>query len=77
MGGSKPTGELKMKLDTVRIKCDTILKIEVLCDDIGISKSLLVQTILDNEVEKYIALFGKNKEYIKSVCPDNKQNKKH
>jgi len=43
----------KMKLDSIRLKTSTIIDIEVISEKLGIKKSLFVQTILENEMEKY------------------------
>jgi len=42
----------KMKLD-IRLKTSTIIDIEVIAEELGIPKSSFVQTILENEMEKY------------------------
>lgn len=42
----------KMRMD-LRLKTSTIIEIEEVADKLGINKSLLVQTILENEMEKY------------------------
>ncbi|MBL4730716.1 MAG: hypothetical protein JKY28_05060 [Sulfurimonas sp.] len=51
--GRPRTDDPKMKLDSIRLKTSTIINIEVIAEQLTISKSLLVQTILENEMEKY------------------------
>lgn len=51
--GRPKTNDPKIKLDSIRLKTSTIIDIEVIADELGMSKSLLVQTILENEMEKY------------------------
>lgn len=43
----------KMIFNKVRLKMSTIINIEEVAEKLGISQSLLVQTILENEMEKY------------------------
>jgi len=42
----------KMKFD-LRLKTSTIIDIELVAEELDISKSLFIQTILENEIEKY------------------------
>jgi len=46
----------KMKFD-LRLKTSTILDIELICDELDMTPSLFVQTVLENEMEKYKKLF--------------------
>ena len=51
--GRPKTEDPKIKMDSIRLKTSTIIDIEVISEALGISKSLLVQTILENEMDKY------------------------
>lgn len=51
--GRPKSEDPKMKLDSIRLKTSTIIDIEVIAEQLDISKSLFVQTILENEMEKY------------------------
>ena len=42
----------KMRFD-LRLKTSTIIDIEVIAEKLGMTNSLFVQTILENEMEKY------------------------
>jgi hypothetical protein len=55
--GRPKSNDPKMKLDSIRLKTSTIIDIEVVAEKLGISKNNLVQTILENEMEKYKNLF--------------------
>ncbi|WP_294964529.1 hypothetical protein [Sulfurimonas sp.] len=46
----------KMKFD-LRLKTSTIVDIELICEELNMTPSLFVQTILENETEKYKKLF--------------------
>lgn len=54
--GRPRTNDPKMKFDKVRLKTSTILDIELVAEELGVSVSELVQTILDNEMPKYKSL---------------------
>jgi len=43
----------KVELLDVKIKKDTNIEIEHICNMLGISKSLFIQTILENEMKTY------------------------
>jgi len=43
----------KVELLDVKIKKDTNLEIDYICKMIGISKSMFIQTILENEINSY------------------------
>ena len=58
--GRPKTDDPKMKLDSIRLKTSTILDIDLVAEELDMTKSLLVQTILENEMEKYKNLL-KNK----------------
>jgi hypothetical protein len=51
--GRPRTNDPKIKLDSIRLKTSTIIDIEVIAEQLGVSKSLFVQTILENEMPKY------------------------
>ena len=51
--GRPKSDDPKMKLDSIRLKTSTIIDIEVISEKLGIKKSLFMQTILENEMEKY------------------------
>ena len=51
--GRPKSEDPKMKLDSIRLKTSTIIDIEVLAENLDITKSLLIQTILENEMMKY------------------------
>ena len=51
--GRPKVDDPKIKLDNVRLKTSTIIDIEVLSDRVNVSPSLLVQTLLDNEMPKF------------------------
>jgi stress response protein YsnF len=51
--GRPRTNDPKIKIDSVRLKTSTIIDIEVIAEQLGISKSVFVQTILENEMEIY------------------------
>ncbi len=51
--GRPKSDDPKMKLDSIRLKTSTIIDIEVVAEQLGISKSLFIQTILENEMAKY------------------------
>jgi hypothetical protein len=51
--GRPKSDDPKMKLDSIRLKTSTIIDIEVISEKLGIKKSLFIQTILENEMEKY------------------------
>ena len=55
--GRPRSDDPKMKLDSIRLKTSTIIDIEVISEKLKIKKSLLMQTILENEMEKYKNLF--------------------
>ena len=49
----------KMKLD-LRLKTSTIIEIEEVAEKLGINKSLFLQTIIENEMNKYKELLELN-----------------
>lgn len=51
--GRPKTDDPKIKLDSIRLKTSTIIDIDLVAEELGMSKSLLVQTILENEMDKY------------------------
>lgn len=51
--GRPRTNDPKIKLDSIRLKTSTIIDIEVIAEQLNISKSLFIQTILENEMPKY------------------------
>ncbi len=51
--GRPKSDDPKIKLDNVRLKTSTILDIEAVANKLGVTPSNLVQTILENEMEKY------------------------
>ena len=51
--GRPKTDDPKVKFDNVRLKTSTIIDIEVIAESLEVSPSALVQTILENEINKY------------------------
>lgn len=43
----------KVTLSDIKIKKDTKLELDSVCEVMGISKSTFVQTILENEIKEY------------------------
>ena len=56
--GRPRTDDPKIKLDNVRLKTSTIVDIETISDLMGVSPSLFVQTLLENEMPKYKKLLN-------------------
>ena len=54
--GRPKTGDPKVKFDNVRLKTSTIIDIEVIAESLEVSPSALIQTILENEINKYKTL---------------------
>ena len=46
----------KVKFDNVRLKTSTIIDIEVIAENLEVTPSALIQTILENEINKYKTL---------------------
>ena len=55
--GRPRSDDPKMKLDSIRLKTSTVIDIEVISEKLNMSKSLLVRTVLENEMKKYKELF--------------------
>jgi len=55
--GRPRSDDPKMKFDSIRLKTSTIIDIEVISEKLKIKKSLFMQTILENEMQKYKNLF--------------------
>ena len=51
--GRPKSEDPKIKLDSIRLKTSTIIDLDRIADKLLMSKSLLVQTILENEMTKY------------------------
>lgn len=51
--GRPKSDDPKVKFDNVRLKTSTIIDIEVIAESLELSPSALVQTILENEINKY------------------------
>lgn len=51
--GRPKSDDPKVKFDNVRLKTSTIIDIEVIAESLEVSPSALVQTILENEINKY------------------------
>ena len=49
----------KVTLSDVQIKKDINIEIDDICKAIGISKSLFVQTILENEMKEYAKILNR------------------
>jgi len=49
----------KITLSDVKIKKDINVEIDDVCKALGISKSLFVQTILENEVKEYAKILNR------------------
>jgi type IV secretory pathway ATPase VirB11/archaellum biosynthesis ATPase len=43
----------KVTLSDIKIKKDTKLELDSVCEMLGISKSMFIQTILENEIKEY------------------------
>ena len=54
--GRPKSDDPKVKFDNVRLKTSTIIDIEVIAESLEVSPSALVQTILENEINKYKTL---------------------
>jgi len=54
--GRPKSNNPKIKFD-LRLKTSTIVDIELICDELDMTPSLFVQTVLENEMEKYKKLF--------------------
>lgn len=48
----------KIKLDSFRLKTSTLLDIEFIAEELGVSQNSLVQTILEAETQKYKKLLN-------------------
>ena len=55
-GGRPKTDDPKVKFDNVRLKTSTIIDIEVIAENLEVTPSALIQTILENEINKYKTL---------------------
>ena len=51
--GRPKTDDPKVKFDNVRLKTSTIIDIEIIADNLEVTPSALIQTILENEINKY------------------------
>lgn len=51
--GRPKTDDPKIKFDNVRLKTSTIIDVEKISEQLGIKPSIFIQTILENEMEKY------------------------
>lgn len=51
--GRPKSKDPKIKLDNIRLKTSTIIDLEVVADRLGVTLSMFVQTLLENEMEKY------------------------
>ena len=51
--GRPKSEDPKIKLDSIRLKTSTIIDLDRIADKLLMSKSLLVRTILENEMTKY------------------------
>lgn len=58
MGGRPRSDDPKVKFDNVRLKTSTILDIEIVADKLGVTPSVFIQTLLENEMEKYKKLLN-------------------
>lgn len=54
--GRPKTDDPKVKFDNVRLKTSTIIDIEVIAENLQVTPSALIQTILENEINKYKTL---------------------
>ncbi len=54
--GRPKTDDPKVKFDNVRLKTSTIIDIEVIAENLKVTPSALIQTILENEINKYKTL---------------------
>jgi len=54
--GRPKSNNPKIKFD-LRLKTSTIVDIELICEELEMTPSLFVQTVLENELEKYKKLF--------------------
>jgi len=58
--GRPKSDDPKIKFDNIRLKTSTLIDIDVIAEQLSISKSYLVRTILENEIEKYKNLLQKS-----------------
>lgn len=56
--GRPKTDDPKVKFDNVRLKTSTIIDVEVISAELGVTPSVFVQTLLENEMEKYKKLLN-------------------
>ncbi len=56
--GRPKTDDPKVKFDNVRLKTSTIIDVEVVSDKLGVTPSVFIQTLLENEMEKYKKLLN-------------------
>ncbi|PHO10319.1 hypothetical protein CPG37_04535 [Malaciobacter canalis] len=56
--GRPKSDDPKIKFDNVRLKTTTMFDIKMIAEELGINESVLVQTILENEMPKYKKLLG-------------------
>ena len=54
--GRPKSDDPKVKFDNVRLKTSTIIDIEIIADNLEVTPSALIQTILENEINKYKTL---------------------
>lgn len=56
--GRPKSDDPKIKLDNVRLKTSTIIDVEIIADMLGVTPSVFVQTLLENEMQKYKKLLN-------------------
>ena len=57
--GRPRTNNPKIKYDKIRLRLNTILDIEKICEKLNISQSYFVSTIIEQEIKKYKNFFEK------------------
>lgn len=56
--GRPPVADPKIKFDSVRLKTTTMQDFKYIAEELGINESVLLQTILENELPKYKKLLN-------------------
>lgn len=56
--GRPKSDDPKIKLDNVRLKTSTIIDVEIIADMLGVTPSVFIQTLLENETPKYKKLLN-------------------
>lgn len=56
--GRPKSNDPKMKFDNVRLKTSTLIDVSVVAEALGVSESVLVQTVLESEMPKYKKLLS-------------------